>query len=159
MGFITATALFLLAVTAIGSVVIRAVLRALARRRFVAEHRASQDPDAVITLIHGTWARDASWTQPDSQLCVALRAAFPQAWLVPFVWSGANTMAGRRKGSQALVTHLRASIHRHPDAHHYIIAHSHGGNIAMYALREDDIKRRVDGVVCLSTPLIGRAHV
>lgn len=38
-----------------------------------------------------------------------------------------------------------------------MITHSHGGNVALYACRNDYIDRMVDGIVCLSTPFIS-AH-
>ena len=146
--------LFLVGAAAVGAVIVRAVAGALRRRHVLVPHDAPKQPDAVITLVHGTWAQNASWTGANSPLCSALRAAFPNVLLVPFRWSGANTLRARHNGSQALSAHLRSFIGSHPAARHYIIAHSHGGNVAMYALREDDLRRRIDGLVCLSTPFL-----
>ena len=39
-------------------------------------------------------------------------------------------------------------------AHHGIVAHSHGGNVALYALRDVALRRKIDGVVTLGTPFI-----
>jgi hypothetical protein len=154
VGSVLLIGLFLVAVCAVGTVIARATLRFLARQDSVVPHNAPQHPEVVITLVHGTWARNATWTRASSPLCSALRAEFPRMLIVPFTWSGANTMRARDKGSQALAAHIRDFIFRHPSARHYIIAHSHGGNIAMYALREDDLRRRFDGLVCLSTPFL-----
>jgi hypothetical protein len=154
MGLVLLIGLFLVAICAVGTVIARATFRFLTRQDLVVPHYAPQHPEVVITLVHGTWARNATWTRAGSPLCSALRTEFPRVLIVPFVWSGANTMRARDKGSQALSAHIRDFILRHPNARHYVIAHSHGGNLAMYALREDDLRRRVDGLVCLSTPFL-----
>jgi len=43
---------------------------------------------------------------------------------------------------------------RWPDARHFVIGHSHGGNIAFQAMREKAVAARMAGVVCLSTPFL-----
>jgi hypothetical protein len=35
-----------------------------------------------------------------------------------------------------------------------LVAHSHGGNVCLYALRDESTARAVDGLVCLSTPFV-----
>jgi len=110
-------------------------------------------PQTVITLVHGTWARRARWTRPDSRLCRALREGLPHLLFERFIWSGSNSITSRESAARGLAEHLRRLVSRFPTANHYVIAHSHGGNIAMYALREDDLRDRV-GVVCLSTPFL-----
>lgn len=49
---------------------------------------------------------------------------------------------------------LRDSLLRWPDAKHYVVTHSHGGNITLRAIRESDIERGLTGVVCLATPFL-----
>src|SRR5688572_1167715 len=110
-------------------------------------------PQTVITLVHGTWARRARWTRPDSRLCRALSEGLPYVLFERFSWSGSNSITSRELAACALAEHLRRLVSRFPTANHYVIAHSHGGNIAMYALREDDLRARI-GVVCLSTPFL-----
>ncbi len=41
-----------------------------------------------------------------------------------------------------------------PHSAHYVIAHSHGGNVAMLAARDGSIASRLAGVVCISTPFL-----
>lgn len=91
-------------------------------------------PQTVITLVHGTWARRARWTRPDSRLCSALREGLPHVLFERFIWSGSNSITSRESAARALAEQLRALVSRFPTANHYVIAHSHGGNIAMYAL-------------------------
>lgn len=45
-------------------------------------------------------------------------------------------------------------MHEAPRAPHFVIAHSHGGNVALYALRDEGLKDRTTGVACLATPFI-----
>jgi hypothetical protein len=115
-------------------------------------------PDVVITLVHGTWARRAPWTSAGSPLRQALsQAALGRVAFDRFAWSGSNSLAARRRAVQALVERLRASIARWPQARHYIVGHSHGGNIAFQALANPVLNERVAGLICLSTPFLHAA--
>lgn len=116
---------------------------------------AERGPRVVVTLVHGTWPGAASWCQDMSPLCVALRRAFPYEILFkPFSWSGGNSLRARAKAAAGLRSHLYSAIVTWPRARHYVIAHSHGGNIALYALRDADLASRITGVVCLATPFL-----
>jgi len=37
---------------------------------------------------------------------------------------------------------------------HFLVAHSHGGNVAMYALQDPAVAARVDGLICMATPFL-----
>jgi hypothetical protein len=112
-------------------------------------------PIAVATLIHGTWARAARWTRADAPLGAALREAFGErVALFRFAWSGHNRARARERAAERLQAHLRGLRVRYPDARHYVIAHSHAGNIVMYALRDVALGSQLHGVVCLSTPFL-----
>jgi hypothetical protein len=101
-------------------------------------------PHTIVTLVHGTFTRDAPWTHPDSKLSVALRTALDGGTLIEsFDWSGRNSHAARAMAARDLVERLRDRIAAHPDAVHHIVAHSHGGNVAMHALRQPDLQSRV----------------
>jgi hypothetical protein len=108
----------------------------------------------IITLIHGTWAREAPWTQEGSLLVRALRAADPEATIERLKWSGGNSHAARLEAAARLVHRIRGCHRRHPAAKHYVIAHSHGGNVVRYALSLAEVSTALRGVVCLSTPFI-----
>jgi hypothetical protein len=45
-------------------------------------------------------------------------------------------------------------VRKDPDGLHYVIAHSHGGNIAMYALRDTRLASQIAGIITLSTPFL-----
>jgi hypothetical protein len=114
----------------------------------------------VITLVHGTWARDAVWTREDSFLCQSLRRHIGQQVIFErFGWSGENSHMARRTAGlelRSLLVQLRA---KYPSSWHYVIAHSHGGNLVIHALRDEDAPVGIDGVACLGSPfLIGKAR-
>jgi hypothetical protein len=127
--------------------------------RFFARHFAEPtwpaEPDVVVTLVHGTWARDAEWTLADSALRATIaRAAGGSVAFQRFVWSGKNSIAARRRALEGLVAHLRRLIEGWPRARHYVVGHSHGGNVALQALGDAALSGKVDGLVCLSTPFL-----
>jgi alpha-beta hydrolase superfamily lysophospholipase len=78
------------------------------------------------------------------------------------LWSGANSIFVRDNTAHILAEHLSAEHTAHPEATQLIIAHSHGGNIALRALHHLQ-KREVSShsadtanplVVTLATPFI-----
>jgi hypothetical protein len=110
---------------------------------------------AVVTLVHGTWASAAPWTQPGSALRRTLEQELGDGVEVrTFGWTGANTQAGRLRGGHALRAALTAGIAERRGAKQFVIAHSHGGNIACYALQDRDVRDGIDGVICLATPFL-----
>ena len=113
------------------------------------------DQRIVVTLIHGTWAKHAPWVECDSPLRATLAAASPNAiaFRAPFRWSSRNSLGARQDAASALRRRiLEESIDA--DVRHFLIAHSHGGNIALYALRDPEVGRRIAGVATLSTPFL-----
>ncbi len=109
----------------------------------------------IITLVHGTWARHTRWVQDDSPLCQELRTKFgDRLHLTRFPWSGWNQASARLSAAKRLRVHLQKLILDHPEAEHFIIAHSHGGNVAMYALQDDTLEARISGLVRSSTPFL-----
>lgn len=121
-----------------------------------AVHEDSSNVKYVITLIHGTWATKASWTQPDSKLCSYLRNAFGNdaTYFYRFAWKGHNSVLARKSAASQLADELKILIAKFPSARHFIIAHSHGGNIAYHTLRESSLAQIITGVICLSTPFL-----
>lgn len=108
-----------------------------------------------VALVHGTWASNAQWTHEDSSLRRELeRRAGALGMRVDFsisTWSGSNGMESRARATEQLRAHLASSISQNPTAPHFVIAHSHGGNIALRSIED---QRGILGVVTLSTPFI-----
>lgn len=108
-----------------------------------------------ITLVHGTFARGAGWTQDGSRLADALRSKLGSPVEIERCeWSGGNSAAARAQGAALLADRLRAQGDKAPNERRFIVAHSHGGNVAMYALRDPEVAGLVDGVVTMATPFL-----
>src|SRR5687767_1337167 len=95
--------------------------------------------DIVVTLVHGTWGRKAKWTSRTSPLTTALRHGLPTLRKIySFEWNGRNSNRARLEAAQRLRWHHEHVTEAHEGAAHFIIAHSHGGNVALYACRDED---------------------
>jgi pimeloyl-ACP methyl ester carboxylesterase len=112
-------------------------------------------PSHIVVLIHGTWAGRSIWTLPGSPLRKSVQHALGAG--VRFermVWSGRNTFHARSTAANKLLALLSELGRCYSNVPVIIIAHSHGGNIAMQALTRLDPNIRVDGLLCLSTPFL-----
>lgn len=131
----------------------------------------------LTLIIHGTFARDESWwrlasdgTSFASQLEAAMSKQGIQGsvWkpaldsgfsYADFSWSHANWHADRRRGARSLARTLaklaqaRGATRESP-LEVNLVAHSHGGNVVLDALRNLDHRVRARRVVLLGTPLI-----
>jgi hypothetical protein len=144
-------------------------------------------PQLLITLVHGTWPHFptiAQFKQWVRGLMRRKRLGPPPLWfeegslfldrlstelgniqhkITPLLWSGANSVRERDKTAHRLAEHLSAEHCEHPEAAQLVIAHSHGGNIALRALhhlQKLDV-RQLEGAsapapffVTLATPFI-----
>lgn len=109
---------------------------------------------AKIILVHGTWGRgfdpernarradtgapaEPRWFEAGSQfyagLSSGLSGVLATTDISAFRWSGANSIEERRSTAARLAKTLDESVTAAPDAAHFIIAHSHGGNVALNA--------------------------
>src|SRR6266700_1208174 len=150
-------------------------------------------PWLLITLVHGTWPRGlfpkiARLKQLARRLLRRKRLGPPPFWfeecspflaclskelaaisheIKPLEWTGKNSIAERDKIARVLAEHLSAEHAEHPQATQLVIAHSHGGNIALRALHH--LRRRdasqfcpADSarplVVTLATPFVEVQH-
>lgn len=109
-----------------------------------------------VVLVHGTFARNAPWTLDASPLRKALLAHFGNGVVFKrFVWSGRNSFRARAEATDSLRQFLtESSSHTDHAVHRFVIAHSHGGNVALEALSGPRAAPNVDGLVCLSTPFL-----
>ncbi|WP_143040650.1 lipase family protein [Paraburkholderia caballeronis] len=139
------------------------VVGAVSRRIFgfkPTEDTCDDDPadtaEVTVHLVHGTFERRAPWTLPGSEMRKAIEGIKHKVKIARFSWSGKNSPAARSRAAQALAQKLKAS----PSRRHYIVAHSHGGNI----VREmshlyPEIASKIHGVCLLSTPFIFRREI
>lgn len=117
----------------------------------------------IITLVHGTWFPNAKWTRGGSPLRSILEQQLDgkqNIYFNSFQWRGDyglpfnNSHRHRIQAGEKLKDNLNDLLAKYPRAKHYIIAHSHGGNVASYALRDATLRRRISGMICLGTPFI-----
>lgn len=126
-----------------------------------------------ILLVHGTWGRGIfpkmsdlrrgyfretkRWFEEGSQFCDGLDAALKSEsldWPIrAFLWSGANSVHARDRAARDLSKQLREGL-EDPDTIAVIIAHSHGGNVALRALQHLDSKTGRIRIVTLATPFL-----
>lgn len=107
-----------------------------------------------VIPVHGTFAGRCGATQ--WKIC----ADFQKAGAVihpDFKWSGNNNHPSRIAAGEALAAYID-SLKIPPADRLFLVAHSHGGNVALYALKHTGTER-VDGIVFLATPfLLFRPH-
>jgi hypothetical protein len=117
--------------------------------------------DLFITLVHGTWARGCfpplrekgRWFADGSVFRKNLTGALSKHGLsfcmCPFLWSGSNSVRERDKAARELAEHVRAKQVDYPGSTQVLIAHSHGGNVALRAV--DKLELTQDGNVFIAT--------
>jgi len=112
------------------------------------------NPKYAVTLIHGTFATGADWTKSGSMLRQNIAEQLKDVEFNIFNWSGRNTHQARIAAAEDLKVALKKEFAKHPDRHHYLIAHSHGGNVALYSLADSEVAEHVEGIVTMGTPFI-----
>jgi hypothetical protein len=144
----------------------------------------------LITLVHGTWGRGffprrqkvvgrkecgttsngpqnrrPLWFEEGSPFLARLNTELNDISheSKPLLWSGKNAIFERDKTAHVLAEYVSTEHLEHPKATQLIIAHSHGGNIALRALQHlqkldaskmDGADRASPLVVTLATPFI-----
>ncbi|MEQ1698187.1 MAG: alpha/beta fold hydrolase [Hyphomicrobiaceae bacterium] len=106
-----------------------------------------------VTLVHGTWAPNSSWTLPQSEFRLSLeRRLDGEVEYNTFAWNGDNDEAARADAAQALSRQVSKAMSSHAESAHFIIAHSHGGNIALRIGSDVANATPLKGIVTLATP-------
>jgi hypothetical protein len=103
-----------------------------------------------VTFVHGTFAKGSRWPA----LAQVVQDTLPRPVACEyFDWSGGLSVSARHHASLELREVLQARLDRYPQADHYAIAHSHGGNVLLGALVPGP-STRFKLVICLSTPFL-----
>jgi len=115
----------------------------------------------AITCVHGTYGRSRSqsaWYRKTSPIVreIASRATSKKFTIEHgyVEWSGCNSSLARRKGAQLVRKRLMRVANDGSFAYHIIIAHSHGGNVALTALDHSRLNGPETHLICLSTPFL-----
>jgi pimeloyl-ACP methyl ester carboxylesterase len=131
--------------------------RAPDQRTGQATQAASAAP-IVVTLVHGTFAKGAPWTKDGSilrrEIAAELGRQEHDVIFDVFEWSGRNTHKARIKAGSQLADHIRELKKRYPLSKHFIVAHSHGGNVALLAHKHLPQNLHATGVTTLGTPFL-----
>lgn len=122
-----------------------------------------------FTLVHGTFGANTSWVNDDQALSphgfrarLAMSIEQPISYNVPPPWGSRGSLfkklydltnAARITGAQTLKKDILATP-KVDGEKHFLLAHSHGGNVAMYALQDPEVQDRIDGLICLATPFL-----
>ncbi len=75
------------------------------------------------------------------------------------IWSGRNSFAARERASVDLVNLIKTIVAEDGDARIAIVAHSHGGTIALEAMNTDEVRIHTNAIACLATPVLNVAPV
>ena len=105
-----------------------------------------------VSLLHGTFATGSTWPVLEEEIRRQF-SGYDVDISYP-LWSGGNTVRARLDGASTLENHVLTLVRKNADQDHFIVAHSHGGNIALLALRNPEVRAAVRGIVCLSTPFL-----
>lgn len=118
--------------------------------RMAAAQQTQSASLACSVLVHGTFAADAFWWQPGAPFHSYLSSNVrPNLYggSNPFHWSGGYSNAARALGARQLCSWAEMQSESGLD---HVIAHSHGGSVAMLASR---LAQRIDKLVLLSCPV------
>ena len=129
----------------------------------------------MITLVHGTWPRGffpkwlsmmpllglskpkPLWFESESpfrkELELELKDASLDCEIRPFCWSGANSIFARDEAAQKLARVLKDDL-KSSNAAPIVIAHSHGGNVALRAMTYLGVDASRVRIVSLATPFL-----
>jgi hypothetical protein len=122
-----------------------------------------------VTLVHGTWprgivpyfAKHPLWFEEGSAFRTQLMGSFSKnnirCEIDAFLWSGANSILDRANAALRLTEQLEDE-RRAVGSRQMIIAHSHGGNVAVRAVSKiattPDGKNQTPLIVTMATPFV-----
>ena len=112
-------------------------------------------PSCLVTMVHGTFAREATWAKEDSTFAKGLSDAYGgPVKCRSFTWSAKNLHAVRVRAATELYADIGKANSKFGNVPHFLVAHSHGGNIAAYCLRDSSSEPPISGVITLGTPFL-----
>lgn len=133
--------------------------------------RKSHSERETVLVIHGTFANKLeaapNWWQRDGDFCKNLddsllkRGSPARCWAHVngeenvFAWTGDNLERERRIGGEGLAKQIEDLEARRDIDRYHIIAHSHGGNVVLHALRAlPNDPKKLGAVIFLGTPVL-----
>jgi hypothetical protein len=110
----------------------------------------------LIILVHGTWGTKSLWAFPESSQLVKVLGgpAAEKLEFEHFPWSGRNRTGDRMEAASRLRDKIQSELSQY-DREIVIVAHSHGGNIAVRAFSElSEGEQATVRSVLLATPFL-----
>lgn len=109
----------------------------------------------TVVVVHGTFDRAALWAQRGSLLNNSLADALPaDAEIIVYSWSARNSIRARDEAVAGLTRLVQSTVAADGSTRIFLVAHSHGGTIALQAVANADIGDQCAGIACLATPFL-----
>jgi hypothetical protein len=122
--------------------------------------------NVVLHLVHGTWPEGSwlshrlklrhnkpAWYEPGSFTWTQFSRQNSVKVCQAPSWSGDNSFKARSKAAEILLTYLENIADKDKKSRHVIMAHSHGGNVALLALsRMSEFRKEQFGLITIGTP-------
>ena len=108
----------------------------------------------LVMIIHGTFARDSDWIKPQSAFFKTLQSRVGPHTVRSFTWSGENSHRARIDAGRELAQYVNGLCSSEGYQRVWCIVHSHGGNVALFALRNIEFRHRLAGIAFLGTPFL-----
>ncbi len=103
----------------------------------------------VFIIVHGTWAPGTSWCKPGGNFFDALEKTVGKKGIViPYTWAGTLDHEIRLRAARGLINVIKSYSKK---TKIIIIAHSHGGNVAILASQQ--LTRKIEKLYLLGTPI------
>ena len=110
---------------------------------------------SLIILVHGTYGEDPEWKEAKSPMPKYIEENLDfSCTFYPYKWEAPNTNKARLEGAKKLKEILVEFYEKNEYKDISIIGHSHGGNVALYAVGMLDNPNIVSKIICLGTPFL-----
>jgi hypothetical protein len=128
-------------------------------------------PRVIAYLVHGTWPRGGflrhrhqrwfkplpAWSDDGSDFRRAIEAGVPGIVCRSFDWTGENSEVDRRKEAIRFAERLEEDLRKEEvPVCIVVVAHSHGGNVALWALGrlDEELRSKIAGLATMATPFL-----
>lgn len=122
----------------------------LAQFNMASQYTSKPSPKNIdlTIIVHGTFAATSIWWQPGSAFWSHINNITQNVYSGsnPFCWTGNNNHKDRVIGAQNLISWCKKHTFKEID----IIAHSHGGNVCLYA---SSLGLKIRKLILLGTPI------
>jgi pimeloyl-ACP methyl ester carboxylesterase len=110
---------------------------------------------ATFILVHGTFAKEASWPELEAGLAETANAANEKASFERVLWTGKNRASARQAAGEMILAAVKRVRSASVTEKIFIIGHSHGGSAIAYFLKSyPETAKTLSGCAFLSTPFI-----